>query len=119
MGMFGLQHGRDDVDVVEAHQLAAEEGHRILDVREPDEFAAGHVSGAVHVPLRDLDGRLGQLDRSARWLAMCRSGARSARATALLRRHGFEARNVAGGVTAWARSGLPVQDRSGAPGRVV
>lgn len=116
--MFGLRNHDHDVRAEEAHRLAGD-GHRIVDVREHHEFAAGHAPGALHIPLRELPHRLGELDRSASWLAICRSGGRSMQATALLRRHGLDARNVAGGMSAWLRSRLPVRDIAGGPGRLL
>jgi rhodanese-related sulfurtransferase len=110
--------GISDVSVAEAERLRAG-GHRILDVREDDEFAAGHIAGAVHVPLMQLPGRATELDREVEWLAVCRSGARSLQATAYLSRLGLRVANVAGGMEAWSRAGLPYESASGGPGRVI
>ena len=79
-------------------------GSVILDVREPHEWASGHVKGAIHIPL----GRLGpQVD--AEIIAVCTSGGRSSRAVSILRDAGFEhAVNMRGGMTSWERAGLPV-----------
>lgn len=95
------------------------EGHRILDVREDDEFAAGHIAGAVHIPLMQLPARAQQLDPAADWLAVCRVGARSLQATAFLSRMGLRVANLEGGMEAWARAGLPLEDAGGRPGRVI
>jgi rhodanese-related sulfurtransferase len=81
----------------------------MLDVREADEWRAGHVAGATHIPLGGLAGRLGELPRDREVLLFCRSGNRSGKATEFLRAHGFDrARNVEGGIIAWAGRGLPV-----------
>ncbi|TMD09460.1 MAG: rhodanese-like domain-containing protein [Chloroflexi bacterium] len=110
--------GISEVSVVEADRLRTN-GHRILDVREDDEFAAGHISGAVHVPLMQLPGRAAELDRDADWLAVCRVGGRSLQATAYLTRLGLRVANVAGGMEAWAGAGLEYQSAAGGPGRVI
>jgi rhodanese-related sulfurtransferase len=107
-----------EVSVVDADRLRAS-GHRVLDVREDDEFAAGHIAGAVHVPLMQLPARATELDRDAEWLAVCRVGARSMQATAYLSRLGLRVSNVAGGMEAWARAGLEYRSADGGPGRVV
>ena len=107
-----------EVTAAEADRLAAG-SHRILDVREPAEFAAGHVAGAVHIPLADLPLRHPELEGSVAWLAICRSGFRSMQATVYLRAQGLDVVNVAGGMHAWQAAGLPMQDLDGGPGRVV
>ncbi len=83
-------------------------GTVLLDVREQDEWDAGHAPQAVHIPLGDLPNRVGELDPDARVLVVCHSGARSARATAWLNQGGYDAANVDGGMVDWARAGLPV-----------
>jgi sulfur dioxygenase len=86
----------------------------LLDVREPEEFVGelGHIEGALLVPLDALDRRLpklaGYVDRDV--IVVCRAGARSASAGAILRRAGFQrVINLQGGMLAWAEAGLPVQ----------
>jgi rhodanese-related sulfurtransferase len=74
----------------------------LLDVREPGEFAAGHVPGAVNVPLAALRHQAGGLDASAETLLICESGRRSETAAKILTRAGFErAYSVKGGTSAW------------------
>ena len=94
-------------------------GAVLLDVREPSEWQAGRAPGAHHVPLGDLEGKLGALPRDRRVVVICRSGHRSAHATALLLRSGFDAVNLHGGMQAWADAGLPVEAEGARPGRVV
>ncbi len=94
-------------------QLASTHGAAIqlLDVREPAEFsdALGHIPGARLLPLSDLEARSSELDRTRPIVAVCRSGARSAQATVLLRKAGFNAvANLAGGMLRWRSQGLPV-----------
>ena len=82
----------------------------LLDVREQDEWDAGHAPGAVHIPLGDLPVRYGELDADASVLVICHSGGRSARATQRLNEAaGLEATNLDGGIVAWAGAGLPVE----------
>jgi adenylyltransferase/sulfurtransferase len=76
----------------------------VIDVREPREWEICRIPGARLIPLAQLPGHLDELDRSQEIVLQCKSGARSARATALLREHGFQgARNLAGGILAWIR----------------
>jgi rhodanese-related sulfurtransferase len=86
----------------------------LLDVREDDEWAAGHVLGATHIPLGQLNSRAGEVPRDETIYVICRSGARSGRATAALTGAGWTAINVAGGMQAWARAGRPMTADSGA-----
>ncbi len=90
----------------------------VLDVREPYEWAAGHVPGAVHVPLAQLPGR-DDLVPDGRVLVVCRSGSRSARATAFLNQRGSDATNLAGGMQAWARAGRPMVSETGGDAHVL
>ena len=108
-----------DLDVTNAHALQTEGSARILDVREDDEWDAGHVPGSVHIPLATLGGRLGEVTKGQTWLVICRSGSRSSRAAEVLRSSGVDARNVTGGVRAWAQAGLPFETAQGAPGLVI
>lgn len=97
------------VDVTEAQRRLDRRAALLIDVREPDEWQEGHVAGARHIPLGDLPARLAEVPRDRDVLLFCRSGNRSGRATALLRERGYErALNVAGGIAAWQRAGLPV-----------
>jgi len=74
----------------------------IIDVREPGEFAQGHVPGAVNVPLGQLAQRLEKLDPHAETYVICQSGHRSATGVRILKRAGFEhAFSVRGGTSAW------------------
>lgn len=93
-------------------------GGLLLDVREPEEWDAGHAPGARHVPLGQLPERMGELERSGPVVVVCRSGSRSALATEWLATAGFDAANLIGGMQAWAHAGLPVETDSGAGGRV-
>ncbi len=94
-------------------------GAALLDVREQTEWDAGHARAARHVPLGNLEAELSALPRERRLVVVCRSGHRSAQATALLVRAGFKAVNLDGGMRAWAAAGLLVETESAQPGTVV
>jgi len=105
---------------VNAHQAAAlvDDGALLLDVREPHEWQAGHAPKARHIPLAQLPHRAGELPANKPIVTVCRSGNRSARAAAILAGTGRDASNLAGGMHAWARAGLPVVAKGGGSGRV-
>ncbi|MDR6864702.1 rhodanese-like domain-containing protein [Phycicoccus sp. 3266] len=84
------------------------DGATVIDVREPGEYVGGHVPGAVLVPMGQLPSRTSELDRSRPLYVICATGNRSGAMTDYLRRAGFDAWSVAGGTSAWARSGRPV-----------
>jgi rhodanese-related sulfurtransferase len=96
-----------EIDIAALEQ-ELRDGATLLDVREPAEYAAGHVPGARLVPMGQLPARLGELDRDSRVLVICASGNRSSAMTDLLVQQGFDAVNVAGGTGAWIRSGRAV-----------
>jgi rhodanese-related sulfurtransferase len=89
----------------------------ILDVRELDEWEAGHAPEAVHIPLSELPQRLGELpDTDEGTLAVvCRSGGRSSRAVAWLSQQGFDVANLDGGMRAWLGAGKQLVADSGTP----
>lgn len=73
----------------------------MLDVREPSEWAEGHVAGSKHIPLGQLSGRMRELDPSQEIIVICRSGNRSGLACELLGEKGFNVVNMTGGLNAW------------------
>ena len=76
----------------------------LLDVREPEEFAAYRIEGSTLIPMRTIPARLHELDRRADIVMVCRSGARSYHAGMFLKQNGFErVYNLAGGVIAWSQ----------------
>ena len=107
-----------EVPQVAAAELPAEPppgspgGVVLLDVREDDEWQAGHAPGALHVPLGQVTSRLDELPEGELHV-VCRSGGRSQQAAAWLSRNGFDAVNVAGGMQAWAEAGLPMVSETG------
>jgi sulfur-carrier protein adenylyltransferase/sulfurtransferase len=83
-------------------RMDAGESPILIDVREPREYEICRIPGSRLIPLAQLPQHLAELDRAEEIVLQCKSGARSARATALLRQHGFErARNLSGGILAW------------------
>jgi len=91
----------------------------LLDVRENQEWTAGHAPTARHVPMIELQARVEELPRDARLVCICRSGNRSSQVTAWLLRQGYDAVNMTGGMARWASHGHPVIDDSGQPGAVI
>jgi hydroxyacylglutathione hydrolase len=82
----------------------------ILDVREPEEFARGHVRGAVNIPQSDLATRLDDIPRDRPILTICQSGSRSLRSGQFLHQQGYQnVATVVGGTGAWRASGRPVE----------
>lgn len=104
------------VDLAEARQLI-EAGEAVLvDVREPHEWDAGHVPGALHIPIGELDA--GRLPGGKQVVTTCRSGGRGARAASALTEAGVPARNLSGGMRGWHEAGLPLQRAGGGQGTV-
>ncbi|PPF91253.1 sulfurtransferase [Clavibacter michiganensis] len=93
---------------ITVHELATSAGAIIVDVREADEYAAGHARSAVNVPLSMLDARVDEIPIDRPVHVICQSGGRSARATEALTAQGIDAVNVAGGTSAWIDADLPI-----------
>lgn len=92
---------------------------QFLDVREFYEYDAGHIEGAIHIPLRRLPERLDRLDPTRPVIVACQIGQRSDIAARFLTEKGFEAHNLEGGMTLWSELGLPSVGGQGEAGRVV
>ncbi len=88
---------------------AARPSGTVVDVRERHEYAAGHVGGALLIPMGQLSARVHELDRSRPVYVICATGNRSLAMTELLRTRGFDAWSVTGGTNAWGGSGRPVE----------
>jgi rhodanese-related sulfurtransferase len=97
-----------EISVDELAELMAT-GSRLVDVREDDEFADGHVPGAVHVPLATVVDNVERFRGEGPTYVICKSGARSMRACEFLSDRGVEVVNVAGGTMAWQLSGREVE----------
>ncbi|HWD24477.1 MAG TPA: rhodanese-like domain-containing protein [Acidimicrobiales bacterium] len=95
-----------------------ERGAFLLDVRESDEWNAGHAPGAHHIPLGDLESRHLEIPRDRTILCICRAGSRSGYAAAALGVLGFATLNVRGGMQEWDAVSLPVVADDG-PGQVI
>lgn len=91
---------------------------QIVDVREPMEFTAGAIAGAVNIALGELMAGGGGLEPNFPVVLVCKNGQRSELAALMLQARGFNAFNLAGGMEAWAAEGLPFADASGQAGRV-
>lgn len=95
----------------------------LLDVREDEEWTAGRIAGAHHVPMNQVPQRLaydpGPLTPDAPIVVVCKMGGRSAYVTSWLRQQGYDAVNLEGGMLAWARAGRPMEADGGAPPHVV
>lgn len=92
----------------------------LLDVREADEWTAGHAPHASHLPMSELVARLAEVPTAANPLyVICRSGSRSARVVAFLGAQGISAANVDGGMQAWIAAGRPVVSDRGTTGEIV
>jgi rhodanese-related sulfurtransferase len=94
----------------------------LLDVREEDEWAAGHAECAVHVPMSDFVARFGEVAEKLedrRVFVVCRVGGRSAQITQYLVQQGVDAVNVDGGMRAWQAAGRPLVGGGGGEARVL
>ena len=105
-----------DVDPSQAAELLERGEAVLLDVREPQEWAAGHAPQAKHLPLGLLTPEAVPQDRPV--VAVCRSGNRSGKAADALAAAGVRVHNLAGGMKAWTQTGLPVVTDDGKPGTV-
>ncbi|WP_415972039.1 rhodanese-like domain-containing protein [Rhodococcus sp. 077-4] len=81
----------------------------LLDVREDDEWQAGHAPDAVHIPMGDIPSRAGEIDNQSEVYVVCKAGGRSARVVEYLNRVGYDAVNVDGGMLAWQAAGRQIQ----------
>ncbi|MGE7842984.1 rhodanese-like domain-containing protein [Lysinibacillus sp. NPDC093712] len=81
--------------------LAQGETLKLIDVREVDEVQGGHIPGVIHIPLGLLEFRMYELNKNETYIMVCRSGARSGRATQFLESQGFDVTNMVGGMLAW------------------
>jgi rhodanese-related sulfurtransferase len=107
-----------DVDLEEGRRRLGD-GAWLLDVREPDEWAAGHAEDAVWIPMGEVAARQAEVPDDRAIVVICRTGSRSARVATALLGAGYDAVNLAGGMRAWAASGYAVVTDDGAPGTVI
>jgi rhodanese-related sulfurtransferase len=96
------------------------DGVYLLDVREPDEWAAGHAPGAHHVPMMEIPARMAEVPTDVEVVVVCRSGGRSGQVTSYLMGNGWDnVRNLDGGMQLWAASGREVVSENGQPAQVL
>jgi rhodanese-related sulfurtransferase len=92
----------------------------LLDVREPDEWAAGHAPGAHHVPMMEIPARMAEVPADAEVVVVCRSGGRSGQVVSYLMGNGWDnVRNLDGGMQSWAATGREVVSENGQQARVL
>ncbi len=97
-----------NISVDEASELF-KQGAYMLDVRQPEEWAQGHIDGAILIPLGELESRISEIPTDRDVLIICRSGNRSTQARELLRSAGLtRTTSIMGGMNAWLAAGLPV-----------
>lgn len=91
-----------------------DDGSQLIDVREDEEWVAGHAPTAVHLPMSQLPARIGEIPESGDVVVVCRSGSRSAQVVAYLLHNGWSnVRNLADGMVGWAMSGRPLVSEDG------
>lgn len=103
---------RDALAVIEA-------GAFLLDVRNDDEWNAGHAPSAHYVTLSEVPTRCSEIPRDRDIVVVCRAGGRSLKAAEFLESQGFNALNLSGGMQSWEASSLEIIDRDGNPGTVI
>ena len=100
LGMAAQNIREGFVETISWNEL--EDGMCLLDVREPSEFARGHIPGALHIPLNDLRARIGEVPRDREVIAYCHAGQRSYYACRILSQHGIRCRNLSGAWKTWS-----------------
>ncbi|MDW8214034.1 MAG: rhodanese-like domain-containing protein [Roseiflexaceae bacterium] len=99
-----------NVDVATARAIMGRDDVVLLDVREPEEYAAGHIPGVQLIPMGTVPARLSDIPTDKTVIVTCRSGNRSGQITDFLRRNGFtRVHNMRGGILAWQRAGYPIE----------
>lgn len=104
--------GIREVDCIAALQLINHKNALVLDVREDGEYKLGHILNSMHIPVGELNERIGELEKHKEQpiVVVCRTANRSGVACAGLGKHGFtQAYILAGGVTAWQKANLPLE----------
>ncbi len=92
----------ESVTEVEVKSMMKDKNTMIVDVREPYEYASGHIKGAKLIPLGSLPNRLNELNKDKNIILVCASGARSGRAASFLSKKGYRVFNLAGGMMRWS-----------------
>jgi rhodanese-related sulfurtransferase len=108
------------VRIPTVHAAQVTDDAYLLDVREADEWVAGHPPGAHHLPMMEIPGRAEEIPADRDVVVVCRVGSRSAQVVAYLRQRGFEnVYNLDGGMYAWAAVGRPIVGDDGGAGEVL
>ena len=94
-------------------QKLIDEGAQLVDVRAQHEWDAGHIAGAVHLPLAELAGRASEIDPERPVVLYCRGGNRSSMAASALAEAGFDAAKMTEGIVGWAEADLPLEPEGG------
>ncbi len=105
---MGLFTRTPRIDATAAAELIAARTAVVVDVRRNAEWNTGHIRGAIHIPLAQLQSRMHQLPNGKTIVTVCQSGHRSAAAARTLDRAGREVLNLRGGLSAWTSAGLPL-----------
>ncbi len=92
----------EEIDCEMVNIMKEKHGYQLLDVRYEEEFEESYIEGSTLVPLHELRGRLGELDRNQRYITYCRSGKRSAVAALIMKRHKFNVVSMRGGINQWS-----------------
>jgi rhodanese-related sulfurtransferase len=103
----------EDYSPQQVKELLEDDDVLLIDVREHNEWDAGRIAGALHIPLGELSLRAAEIDPSRRVVFYCRTGARSAMAAEALDTAGYDAHNMAGGLVEWAAAGLALEPDDG------
>jgi rhodanese-related sulfurtransferase len=103
----------DDYTPQQVAELLQAGDIQLIDVRQPEERAAGHIAGDQFIELSQLAAEVDGIDRDRPVVFYCRSGSRSAMATEAFRGAGFDAHNMLGGLLDWAAAGLPLDPPDG------
>jgi len=106
-----LQQRGNKLSLLQATQMLNQGKVLVLDVREPEQFAAGHLRDARNIPLKELAQRVGELDKfkGKNVIVVCQSGTQTAKAEGILKKAGFtEVYGLNGGIAAWQGQGLPL-----------
>ncbi len=104
---------QNDVPQIDVHDIYEKwkQGEiSLVDVREQSEYDLGHIEGIALIPLYQLQWRWRDLDKSRKWVFVCRMGERSYYAATLMKQAGLDAANMEGGMLAWKYEGLPITD---------
>lgn len=108
MGLFDfLKKKYQTVSPAKAKE-AQDAGAMLIDVRESNEYRAGHAPGAKHISVQVIERRLGEIPIERQIIVVCQSGMRSQRAAEILSRYGYQVLNVSGGMLGWQRAGMKV-----------